>query len=122
MEGEGASARLLSTKEKCRRSTGATLIALRVPREERRVTNQRREERHWGVIDRALLIFRRKRMLVRVVNVSSGGLMIECEIEPRIGESVVIELEGHGRYEAVVRWIRGGRLGLDAGEGSISVG
>jgi len=121
MAGEGASASLISTKEKCRRGTGGTLIALRIPREERRATNQRSAERHWGVVDRALLTFRRKKMLVRVVNLSSGGAMIEAEIEPRIGETVTVELEGYGKYHAVVRWIRGGRLGLDAGDGVIPI-
>lgn len=121
MAGEGASASLLSTKEKCRRTTNGTLIALRIPREERRLTNQRLAERHWGVVDRALLTFRRKKMLVRVVNLSSGGAMIEAEIEPRIGETVAIEIDGYGRYEAKVRWVRDGRLGLDAGEGTIPI-
>ena len=77
LSGESASASLLSSKERCRRQAaeaGGSLTALRIPREERRVTNQRREDRHWGVVDRAMLLFRRKKLLVRVVNVSSSGI------------------------------------------------
>lgn len=123
--GESASASLLSNKERCRRQAaeaGGSLTALRIPREERRATNQRREDRHWGVVDRAILVFRRKKLLVRVVNVSSSGIMIEADIMPRIGEKVAVEFEGFDRLEGVVRWIKQGRIGLDLGDGSIDLG
>jgi hypothetical protein len=122
--GESASATLLSNKERCRRQAqeaGASLTALRITREERRVTNQRREDRHWGVVDRAILLFRRKKLLVRVINVSSSGIMIEADIMPRIGEKVAVEFEGFDRIEGVVRWIKQGRIGLDLGDGSIDL-
>lgn len=122
LSGEAASAALVSTKERCRRKSGGSLTSLEIPREERRSTDQRREDRHWGIVERAMLVFRRKKLLVRVVNVSSSGIMIEAEIMPRIGEKVAVEFEGFDRLEAVVRWIRGGRIGLDLGEGSIDLG
>ena len=123
LSGESASASLITTKEACRRKpSGGSLTSLEIPREERRVTDQRREDRHWGVVDRAILVFRRKKLLVRVVNVSSGGIMIEAEIMPRIGEKVAVDFEGFDRLEGVVRWIRGGRIGLDLGDGSIDLG
>ena len=122
LSGEAASASLVSTKERCRRKSGGSLTSLEIPREERRSTDQRREDRHWGIVERAMLVFRRKKLLVRVVNVSSSGIMIEAEIMPRIGEKVAVEFEGFDRLEAVVRWIRGGRIGLDLGEGSIDLG
>jgi len=120
--GEAASASLVSTKEACRRKSGGSLTSLEIPREERRSTDQRREDRHWGVVDRAMLVFRRKKLLVRVVNVSSSGIMIEADIMPRIGEKVTVDFEGFDRLEGVVRWIRGGRIGLDLGDGSIDLG
>ncbi len=120
--GEAASASLVSTKENCRRTGGGSLVALRIAREERRATDQRREDRHWGVVDRAILLFRRKKLLVRVVNISSSGIMIEADIMPRIAEAVTIEFEGFERLPAVVRWIKGGRIGLDLGDGSIDIG
>ena len=124
LAGEAASASLISTKESCRRQNGAgaSLTGLRIPREERRVTDQRREDRHWGVVDRALMLFRRKKMLVRVVNISSSGMMIEADIMPRIGEAVSVEFEGFDRLQGVVRWVRQGRVGLDLGDGSIELG
>jgi hypothetical protein len=120
--GAPASASLVSTKEGCRRTGGGSLMALQIAREERRATDQRSEDRHWGVVDRAILLFRRKKLLVRVVNVSSGGIMIEADIMPRIGEAVAVEFEGFDRLGAVVRWIKAGRIGLDLGDGSIDLG
>ena len=123
LSGEAASKALVSSKEGCRRQTGGpSLTELRIPREERRATNQRREDRHWGVVDRAMIVFRRKKLLVKVVNVSSGGIMIESEIVPRIGESVAVEFEGFDRLQGIVRWVKQGRIGLDLGEGSIDLG
>ena len=122
LSGESASATLVSTKERCRRKSGGSLASLEIAREERRATDQRREDRHWGVVDRAILVFRRKKLLVRVVNVSSSGIMIEADIMPRIGEEMTVEFEGFERLQGIVRWIRAGRIGLDLGEGSIDLG
>lgn len=123
LAGEPASESLISSKERCRRQTsGGSLAQLRIAREERRATNQRREDRHWGVVDRAMIVFRRKKLLVRVINVSSGGIMIEAEIVPRIGEAVAVEFEGFDRLQGIVRWVKQGRVGLDLGDGSIDLG
>ena len=113
----------VSRKEGCRRNgSGPTLINIAIPREERRITNQRREDRFHGVVERATLVFRRKKSLVRVVNLSPSGVMIECGIIPRIGERIGLEFEGFHRLEAVVRWVKQGRIGLDVGEGAIDLG
>ena len=114
----------VARKETCRRqkSAEATLVDIAIAREERRRTNQRREDRFHGAVDRATIIFRRKKSLVKVVNISPGGLMIESAIMPRIGETVGLEFEGFDRLEAVVRWVRQGRIGLDVGENAIEVG
>lgn len=123
LAGEPASESLISSKERCRREvSGGSLAQLRIAREERRATNQRREDRHWGVVDRAMIVFRRKKLLVRVINVSSGGIMIEAEIVPRIGEAVAVEFEGFDRLQGIVRWVKQGRIGLDLGDGSIDLG
>ena len=112
----------VARKERCRRGgSGPSLIEIAIPREERRVTNQRREDRYHGVVERATITFRRKKSLVKVVNVSAGGVMIESAILPRIGEEISIELDGIGRIEGAVRWVKQGRVGLDAGEGAIDL-
>lgn len=112
----------IARKERCRRepSTGS-LIAVSIPRVERRTTNQRREDRFPGVVERATIIFRRKKTLVRVVNVSRGGMMIECNILPMIGEEIAFEFDNGERVAATVRWVREGRVGLDAGEDAIEL-
>ncbi|MGZ8281830.1 MAG: PilZ domain-containing protein [Allosphingosinicella sp.] len=113
----------VSRKETCRRrKVGGTLIDIAVARAERRRTNQRREDRFHGQVERATILFRRKKLLVRVVNVSAGGVMIETGIIPRIGEAVGLQFDGFDRLEAIVRWVRRGRIGLDVGEDAIDVG
>jgi hypothetical protein len=115
----------VARKEGCRRrreKSGATLADIAIAREERRQTNQRREDRFQNAVERATLTFRRKKSLVRVVNISGGGLLIESGIMPRIGEKVGLQFEGFDRLEGVVRWVRQGRIGLDVGEDSIDVG
>ena len=105
--------------ESCRRGNGGSLVDIPIPREERRTTNQRNEQRYQGVVKRAIIVFRRKRLLVPVVNISGSGVMIETNIVPRIGETIGLEFEGFDRLEAVVRWVRQGRVGLDVGQGTI---
>ena len=114
----------VAKKERCRRGAagpGATLVDIAIPREERRVTNQRREDRFHNVVDRATIVFRRKKQLVRVVNISESGVMIECSIMPRIGETIGVHFEGFEPLQGTVRWVKQGRVGLDVGEGSISL-
>jgi hypothetical protein len=110
-------------KEKCRRDKiEGSLAGILIPRVERRTTNQRREDRYRGIVDRATIMFRRKRVLVTVVNISESGLMIEAAMEPRIGEQLKVEFEGFEPLQGVVRWVREGRIGLDVGDGAISLG
>jgi hypothetical protein len=108
-----------SQREPCRRQDGVSLVDVPIQRDERRTANQRSEDRFNGVVKRATVIFRRKRSLVSVVNISGGGVMIESSIVPRIGEAIGLEFEGFERLEAVVRWVKRGRIGLDVGQGTI---
>jgi len=110
-------------KDKCRRQDGeATLVDIPIPRGERRKTNQRNEDRFLDVVERATITFRGKKSLVRTVNVSGSGVMIESNIMPRIGEVIGLEFENFDRLQAVVRWVKQGRIGLDVGEGAIDLG
>ena len=109
-------------KDRCRRqSTEPTLVDIPIPRQERRKTNQRSEDRFLNVVERATITFRRKKLLVRIVNVSGSGVMIESNIVPRIGEVIGLEFENFDGLQAVVRWVREGRVGLDVGEGAIDL-
>lgn len=113
----------IAAKEPCRRQRrDSSLSGLMIPRVERRSTNQRREERFRGLVDRATVAFRGKTMLVKVVNVSESGLMIETSAPAKIGEAMEVEFDGFEPIAATVRWVRDGRIGLDLGEGAISLG
>jgi hypothetical protein len=90
---------------------GLTRIAIR--REEARVTNQRAEDRIRDRVEQSIIHFRRRKHVVRVVNVSSRGAMIESDIEPRIGETLDIQFTDENRTRCLVRWLREGRIGLE---------
>lgn len=122
---KGEVAQIMSpiAQEKCRRAKlESSLASILIPRVERRTTNQRREDRYRGIVERATLLFRRKKVLVKVVNVSESGLMVEASIEPRIGERMSVEFDGFEPLQGIVRWVREGRIGLDVGDGAISLG
>jgi len=76
---------------------------------------QRSEARETSLIDCAALFFRGAVYVVPVVNISSRGTMIESDLQPRLGESVMIRYEGCSPIYAFVRWIRDGRIGLNFG-------
>jgi hypothetical protein len=86
-----------------------------IAKAEPRLIEQRREERYEHVVDRAAILFRGQEYLVPVLNISSRGTMIECDIVPRIGETIVIRFEHCSPIQGFVRWIREGRLGLNFG-------
>lgn len=101
-----------------RQSSG---LAGLVTRREQRFADQRSEPRYEGLIEAATLFFRGAEYRVAVANISSRGTMIEADIAPRLGESVVIALDGYSPMHAFVRWARDGRLGLNFG-GEIVLG
>lgn len=76
---------------------------------------RRAEPRHEGIVASAILMFRGTAYAAPVVNISSRGTMIESDIEPRLGESVVIRFDGCSPIHAFVRWARDGRIGLNFG-------
>lgn len=89
------------------------LSKIAIKREEARTTNHRLEDRLRDVVEDGTIVFRRKKIPVKVVNVSSRGAMIEADIEPRIGEKLDILLGEKTKTQSVVRWLREGRVGLE---------
>ncbi|HEY5713588.1 MAG TPA: PilZ domain-containing protein [Allosphingosinicella sp.] len=79
------------------------------------IVEQRSEPRHEGVVETSILHFRGAAYNVPVVNISSRGTMIESDLEPRLGESVIIRFDGCTPIHAFVRWVRDGRIGLNFG-------
>ena len=106
----------VAVKSKPKRESAAGLGALTriaIKREEARLTNQRCEDRLRDILDETTIVFRRRKHPVRVVNVSSRGAMIECPIEPRIGEKLDILFTPNNKTQSVVRWLRAGRVGVE---------
>jgi hypothetical protein len=92
---------------------GAGLAKIAIRRQEARVTDQRLEDRHFDKVEEAAIVFRRKKLTVAVVNVSSRGAMLRAEIEPRIGEKIDILFTPETKTRCAVRWVREGRIGIE---------
>jgi hypothetical protein len=75
----------------------------------------RSEPRYRGLIEGAVLTFRGIEHAVPVIDISTRGTQIESDIEPRLGESVLIRFDGCSPIYAFVRWSRDGRHGLNFG-------
>ena len=86
-----------------------------IPRTQPRIADQRSEPRHEDLVERAVITFREQQYLVPVMNISARGTMIESEIMPRIGETIIVQFENCTKIHGFVRWIREGRLGLNFG-------
>ncbi len=65
--------------------------------------------------EQSILIFRGASYPAPVLNISARGTMIESEISPRLGESVMIHFHGCSPIYAFVRWAKDGRIGLHFG-------
>jgi hypothetical protein len=89
------------------------LTAIAVKRQETRITNQRSEDRLRDVVEETTMVFRRKKVPVRVVNVSSRGAMVASDVEARIGEKIDLVFTDKNRTACVVRWMREGRIGVE---------
>ena len=83
-----------------------------IPRTAERSIDERGELRHAAVSGTAVLDFRGRRHVVRLVNVSSFGAMITFPHLPHIGEAVKLQLLDRGSMAAQVIWAKAGRVGL----------
>jgi hypothetical protein len=90
-----------------------SLTAISIPRSESRISNHRTEDRLPNLVDAACLVFRRERLDVEVVNVSSMGTMIRSDVDAIIGEAVEIQFADCNRVRAAVRWVKDGKIGLE---------
>ena len=80
-----------------------------------RHVDPRSEPRYQGLVESAVLTFRGAEHNVPVLDISTRGAQVESDVEPRLGESVLIRFEGCSPIYAFVRWAREGRLGLNFG-------
>lgn len=79
------------------------------------VPERRAEPREACAGEGSVLIFRGTSYPAPVLNISSRGTMIETDINPRLGESVMIHFHGCSPIYAFVRWAKDGRVGLNFG-------
>ena len=92
-----------------------------VPRKVSRTSNQRRETRHHGIADTAMVQWQEKQVEAKVINVSECGLLIEAPFAPGIGDKIEISFDGCDPLTASVIWRKGYRVGLDFGEPLINL-
>jgi hypothetical protein len=83
-----------------------------IPRSEARSIDERTEVRHPSLSSTAVLDFRGRKHVVRLVNVSPSGAMVIFPHAPNIGERLLLQLLDRGGIWAQVRWVRDGRIGV----------
>jgi hypothetical protein len=90
-----------------------SLHSVAVPRETRRASNGRGEDRHRLTDERARLTHAGTDIEIELINLSGGGAMVAGPFEPKLWDRVNLHLGNHGMIECAVRWIRDGRVGLE---------
>jgi methyl-accepting chemotaxis protein len=88
-----------------------------IPRSATRAIDERAELRHAALSGTAVLEYRGRRHVIRLVNVSSSGAMVIFPYVPHIGETVRIQLVDRNSLAAQVIWARDGRVGLSFADG-----
>jgi len=83
-----------------------------IPRTAARIIDERAETRHAAASSTAVLEFRGRKHVVRLVNISASGAMVIFPHVPNIGERLVLQLLDRGIVSSQVRWVKEGRIGV----------
>lgn len=83
-----------------------------VPRAVMRQADHRDEVRVDAQSQTAVLEFRDRKHVVRLVNISRSGAMIIFSLIPHIGETIRLQLIGRDQVDGRVCWVRDGRIGV----------
>ena len=83
-----------------------------IPRTVKRMFDERTEERVPASSQTAVMEFRGRKHVVRLINTSPSGAMVIFSLLPHIGEQVSLQLLDRGQVYAQVRWVRDGRIGI----------
>jgi hypothetical protein len=83
-----------------------------IPRSAARIIDEREEPRHSAVSNTAVLDFRGRKHVIRLINISASGAMVIFPHVPNIGERLSLQLLDRGLVSAQVRWVKDGRIGL----------
>jgi len=96
------------------RKTGEDgLGSVPIAREESRRKDARERDRLPAHGQRCRIAYRGGDAEVHIVNLSGGGAMIASTLTPNIAERVHLHLGSDGTVEAIVCWVKGGRIGLE---------
>ena len=101
---------------KAKKSKGVkadTLNSIPVVREETRRGDTRDQDRHRLPDEQVSMTHEGRRHLVQLVNLSGGGAMVAADFEPKLWDRVELHLGENGTVECAVRWLKGGRIGLE---------
>jgi hypothetical protein len=93
-------------------ASGFFLDGAMIPRTAERTIDERTEIRHAAVSGTAVLDFRGRKHVVRLVNISASGAMVIFPHVPNIGERLILQLLDRGVVSSQVRWVKDGRIGL----------
>lgn len=83
-----------------------------IPRSQRRSVDERLEARRSAESSTAVMDFRGRNHVVRLINLSESGAMVIFPYVPNIGEKLRLQLLDRGHVSAQVRWVKDGRIGL----------
>lgn len=83
-----------------------------IPRTAKRSIDERSELRHTAESSTAVLAFRGRKHVVRLVNISTSGAMVIFPHVPNIGERLLLQLLDRGLVSSQVRWVKAGRIGV----------
>ena len=83
-----------------------------IPRSGTRSIDERAELRRQADSSTAVLEFRGRKHVVRLVNISPSGAMVIFPHVPNIGERLPLQLLDRGSVSSQVRWVKDGRIGL----------
>ena len=89
------------------------LDSVKVARAQKHRANTRSGDRHRLSGQQAKVTHERKSYAVELINVSGGGAMIAGDFAPMLWDRVDLCLGEGGPIECAVRWIKGGRIGLE---------
>ncbi len=89
------------------------LTTVDIPREVPRTTHMRDDDRHRLIDQQVRVKHKRKTYTVQLVNLSGGGAMIQGGLQPKLWDRVELHLGKDGKIECAVRWLKGGRIGLE---------
>lgn len=101
-------------RSKTRKGTIAEDIqSVAVPREARRASNGRGEDRHRLTDERVSITHNGCEHEVELINLSGGGAMLAASFTPKLWDQLELRIGEQGTIECAVRWIRNGLIGLE---------